>query len=153
MVEVVNRSQQVTKSGLNPKSSYSRLVCLDVAPLAAGPTVYAYTPAYGQNIWLLGIWIQHMPRAASIVDFTSVLLVAGSGVPTNVADLYGWEHVLGIVQLEGIPPGLRVYDGLNALSWSMSRLFKGQSRRFAIIANRTGAGNDLVQVQIEISEG
>lgn len=152
-MQVVNRSQQVVKSGLNPKSSYSRLVCLDVAPLAAGPLVYAFTPAFGQNVWLLGLWIQHMPRAASIVDFTSVLLKAGSGLPTNLIDISAWDNILGIVQIEGIPPGLRIYDGLHALSWSMSRLFTGQGRRFGIIAARTGAGNDLVQVQLEISEG
>jgi len=153
MVQVVNKSQQVVTAGLNPKASYSRLIQADVIAVEAEPAAYAFTPVVGQNVWCKQIWIQHMPRALDVGNYTIVKVLTGSGRPGNIGDIENWEIILTGLAIEGIPCGMRIWDGLNNLHWSFEKLFTGAARRFGIIANRQGVGNDLVQVQFEISEG
>lgn len=153
MVHVVNKSQQVVTRSLNPKTEYSRLIGLSVAAAAGAGEVIQISAKMGTDIWLNHIWVQHRPREASVNDGVGVLLLAGSGETTNIGARENWEPVIRVPRYEGAVPGIIMCDGLNALSWSINKLYRGESRRFAVVAQRFGVGDDAVQIQFEISEG
>lgn len=152
-MQVVNKSQQVVTRGLAPKSTYTRLVGIQVGVPVMPGQAYAYTVGLGQNVWLKNVWLQHQPRATSVVDGICVLLLAGTGEVNDETTMMSWDRIITMPTFEGAIPGLRIYDGKHSENFTMERLFTGINRKFGVIVARFGADTDFLQVIFEVSEG
>lgn len=150
---IVNEGQQVRAGAVYPISVYSRVVSVDLAVAQAWGWTYVVTPVMGNRVWLLGIkvWPQVMAiNAAQGIDFE---LFDGGPGDVSLADVQTWDRLLPKVNNTNVMVPWAITDGSAGFEWDLSRLFVGESRRFALVGTRTGPDAALLQVSFRIAEG
>lgn len=137
-----------------PKSVYSRVIGFAFPVAAPGPNdAFMVTPPLAASLWLLRVqlWFTSQTPGTSILfnwrvaTCTTVPTAAGA-VAVDLEPVIPFECA-------GKPFGFWYGDAVS-FDFSMSRLYEGASRRFAVWAqNNHGTENLWVQAAFEISEG
>lgn len=154
MVTVINKSQQLLKAAVYPISAYSRVVSCRCVPLVIGAWVGSWTGEVGNRVWLQRVKVVLDAKVLDPTRFTQFRIITGTMTPQVIGDLWNWENILplwvgGARQVEW-----EAYPGTQEFDWTMSMLFKGEHRRFGVLA-QTGVNEtkDLVRVSFQIAEG
>jgi len=154
MPTIANRAQQVYTGGMYPVSAYSRIMGLGVTVLEDGVFKWNITPPVGNKVWLLNVTVRCNPKPANLSQGTLITLYAGEGLVTQEADFEYWDKILPILNQDNTILPVLMTDGVNEMSWSMSKLYKGDHRRFGIGANRLGGFmTDAIYAEFTIAEG
>jgi len=139
LMQVVNRSQQMVTSGLNPKAVYSRVVNLYLY-IAAGLGVddFQITPPLGNNLWLSELLLTCFPHSVVNKGQAFIYIMAGSGKePTLNEVMNNWEPV---IQTYGAAKDQFQFYGLQQqFVWKMNKRYMGQSRRFGCVVENLSA--------------
>lgn len=137
-----------------PKSVYSRVIGFCFPVPAPGPNdAFMVTPPLGQTIWLLRVqlWFTSETPGTSIlfnwrVATCTVVPTAAGAVAVDLEPVIPFECA-------GKPFGFWYGDKAD-FDFSMSRLYVGTARRFAVYAQNNHATENLwVQAAFTISEG
>ena len=150
---IVRRDQHAEMRRLHPKPAYSRVVGFFLSVPQDGEWHYATTPPLGSDIWLMRVAVRHCPRAANTANFTSYEVMAGDEKANVLEDIGNWERVLPHVTDGGPHYTMKLGDGCIEVVEEMMQLYLGRTRRFGILAKRTGAGEDHLYTTFLVSEG
>lgn len=150
---IINQSQQVQAAIFSPPALYSRVIGINVTIGAGAGWVGETTPPIGMDCWLWQIKITRLALTDSIANYTTFELMTGTTKINSVNDFANWDRIITIQNEGGATLTQKVTDGINNLEWNMSRLYTGKTRRFGLLAKRTGAGSDQFEVTFQISEG
>jgi len=154
MVTVANKSQQLLKAAVYPISAYSRVVCCRCVAFTVGPWVGSWTPEVGDRVWLQRVQIKLDAKVQDPLNFTQFRIIAGTSTPQSIADLWNWENILPLWVGGHRVVDWEAYPGTEDFDWTMSRLFKGEHRRFGVLAaTSVNENKDLVRVSFQIAEG
>lgn len=151
---LVTMPQPITTGVQFPKSVYSRVVNLELhIPAGIGNGDFAFTPALGNNIWLLrvDVWFLRNDTGGQIGGF--VYIGAGSAVPAHGGVIaMRWDLI--VPNYSGAKPGLW-WQGVDGhVGWDMRKLYTGEARRFGVsIENFSATLNWVALVSFVISEG
>lgn len=150
---IINQSQQVQAGIILPPALYSRVFGIIVTIPADGDWHYAVSPTVGRDVWLKHIWIIRDRVSANVANSTNYELMTGTTKLRNINDFANWDRIIRI-QNDGDPTITQhLHDGVPCADWYMNRPYRGQSRRFGILAKRIGQGQDQMEVTFEVSEG
>jgi len=153
MPVIQNKSQQVVSRAMNPRVIYSRVESLQVNVGAGPATAYAVTPPLGNCVWLLGIKCWMLPKAINVANISALSFVKGEGPARALADVMQWKNILPLNNENSFSMSWFFHDGRDEMSWEFSRLYTGESVRFAVIVGRSAGPADQAQVSFVISEG
>jgi len=153
MATVVNRSQQVTREGISPKASYTRVVsCVQTVPPGPG-AVYSTTPKLGNDLWLFKVKVWSAPKAINNANQTGFRIMAGTVPVASAGEILEWENLLPLYSPGFGNESWANYDGSSGFEWTMKRRFQGQGYMFGFWAERGPVGADVLFASFEISEG
>ncbi|MBA7630462.1 hypothetical protein ES703_37984 [subsurface metagenome] len=79
--------------------------------------------------------------------------MAGDEKANVLEDIGNWERVLPHVTDGGPHYTMKLGDGCIEVVEEMMQLYLGRTRRFGILAKRTGAGEDHLYTTFLVSEG
>lgn len=154
MAKIVNTSQQLLKAAVYPISAYSRVIscrCLIAAPVGWRG---GWTAEVGNRVWLQKVQVFLGAKAVDVSQYIEFRIITGNTPPLQWADLWAWENILPVWTGGAAIANWIVTDGTTHLSWDMSVLFKGEHRRFGILAIfGAAAGGDEIKVSFQIAEG
>ena len=154
MALIVNRSQQVTATGMAPKAAYSRNVVLQMRVQQAGVVNdFAWTPVIGNRFWLLGIKIWFMPETVGGLIKTTFGLTTGTGIPSVFRIVRDdWEPILG--EARKVAQYMQYWGEAGNLDFPMMRYYTGGNRRLGCVMQFVAISVDFwAIVSFEISEG
>ena len=152
MAEIINTAQPTIVRGVHPASSYSRVVGLSCPANNAGAQ-YAFTPALGNNIWILEVKCWVLTKNTDILVATNVGFYCGGAAPTSALDVMRWSNLVPKTNENNNAEMWYFHDGTEYKGWEMKVRFEGESRRLGIVAYRNSVQTDIVQVSFRISEG
>lgn len=153
MAKIVNESQQVRAGAVYPISVYSRIVSVELTVAQGWGWTYVVTPIVGNRVWLLSakVWTQVMVvNAAQGIHFN---LWAGGPGDVSLADVTTWDRLMPKNDNMNMMMTWSITDGSLGFEWDLSRLFVGESRRFAMTGTRIGPDAALLQASFQIAEG
>jgi len=153
MAEIINRSQQVRTGAVYPISAYSRVISCSITDDAVVGDDYAVTEVVGQRLWLLNVKVFWNALGTVINQITDFRIMTGKTDVTHVSHILGWENILKNYRPIQIEVPWQLYDGEGCLSWDMSILYTGTTRRFGIWANRRQDPGLRLTAAFQISEG
>jgi len=154
MSKVVNKSQQVITAGFYPRSMYTRVVSVALAVPDDGVWYYVLTQVLGNKVWLLNVDVWLSPKVINPAQITIFDLYAGSVDPGTAIALREWDGIVPIYDRVRTRTFWIATDGSEHFHWTMSRYYKGESRRFGLAGQRPmGLGNEYMKASFEICEG
>jgi len=139
MVQVVNKSQQVVTSGLNPRSAYQRVVNLYLyVDAGLGNDDWQVTPSLGNNLWLVEVKLTCMPNSVVNKGQAFIYIQAGSGKQAPLVDVLNeWAPV--IPNYGTAKPGFQFYGLQQQFTWQMCKRYLGESRKFGCVVENLSA--------------
>lgn len=151
---VINKSQQLLKAAVYPISAYSRVVSCRCVTTVIGGWAGSWTGEVGNRVWLQRVQVYLNAKAIDATRYTQFRIITGTSPPVSQADLWNWENVLPLWVTGDRQVTWEAYAGSDKFDWTMSVLYKGEHRRFGVLA-QTGVtdGLDLVKVSFQIAEG
>jgi len=153
MPKLINKRQTVRHKVKNPMSLESSIVSCVVNPKPGVDPDFGFTRVVSQTVWLLGIKLWFLPRAAEVNDVTRFRIVTGFTAPSSAAEIAAWDDVMPLLY-RGVNVAMwQQCAGENSMAWEMHQVFTGVSRRFGIWAQAPGLTEvNLIQVSFVISE-
>lgn len=154
MAFVVTRSQQVVTAGIKPRAVYSRVINLTVqVPAGLAQEDFAFTPAIGNRVWLLGVDLFVMTLEVDVVVSGFVYIRSGVGKPQSASEVATkWNPV--IQNYGGPKPGFYFSAIQDHYHWNMNKFYEAGAVRFGVMATSLV---DIVSwrawVSFQISEG
>lgn len=151
---VVNKSQQLLKAAVYPISAYSRVVSCNCWAVTIGGWTGSWTTEVGNRVWLQRVQVKLDAKALDPLRYTQFRIITGTIAPKAIADLWTWENILPLWDGGDRLVEWEAYPGTEDFDWTMSVLYKGEHRRFGVLAS-TGVNEqkDLVRVSFQIAEG
>lgn len=114
--------------------------------------MYCYTEALAQRLWLLGVDVWLMGSGDPQTASWWFTLHRGFERPGDSAGCMQWERLFPLKS----PTGIWSWHGYalpEHFHWDLSRLYEGQSQRFAARFNIVGPVVSYLQVTFQIAEG
>ena len=154
MANLLNQGQPLRRNVLDPVSSYSRLVGVELRiPAGIGSDDYCVTPQLGNRLVLNAIHFHGECPVLNTVVGGFVYLMFGSGIPAGSGDVADrWNH---IIELHcGVKKAMRiVFVERLDLCWPMRRRFIYDEIRFGVVMENFGLTAWYATVLFEIMEG
>lgn len=153
MPYIKSKSQQLVKPAMNPVSTYSRQVLVQLrVPAGVGNTDYAITPPLGDTTWLLGVdlWLSAIGIGVWIGGMIHIKTGTGRE-PSAGLIVTRWESIMDTSML--LKGAIVWYGDIGHLHFSMKRLYRESGRRFGIVIENLKANTINALGAFEISEG
>lgn len=151
---VVPRSQQQEMALAHPKPYYSRQVGIElIVPAGVGAEGWNFTPALGENLWLLGVdfWAFGVDAGETLGGFISI----GAGIkkPSSGGDIaLKWEPVMKYMGIKPMMYWWSIEQG--HFHWDIMKFYEGQPRMLGCsIQNFSATVGWFAWCFFEISEG
>lgn len=154
MARIAAGGQVLRHAAMNPVSSYSRVIALELRlAITHGATAFCYTPTLGNRTWLHSIDVWAYSHEIDLVIGGYFYLMFGGGIPVGAGDIaVRWSPIVPLHC--GVKPGFAWFDvrGFHR-RFTMCKLFEFDELRFGVTIENGYLRAWAATVAFEISEG